>query len=267
LAARRRQVTVRNAIEIQKLSRTFASRTANAAVRALDDVNLIQKEGEFLAIMGPSGCGKSTLLNIIAGFDQADEGACLVNGTPVNSVGPERGVVFQEYALFPWMTVRKNIEFAMNAARKWSPDAGQRIERILERMGIANFQNSFPKDLSGGMRQRVAIARILAIDSPVMLMDEPFGALDALTRSEMQEELMELWRETRKTVFFVTHGVDEAVYLADRVLVMTARPGRIVLDLPIALPRPRDITDPRFNAYKRDILNVIHPRGSKSRAD
>jgi ABC-type dipeptide/oligopeptide/nickel transport system ATPase component len=126
-------------------------------------------------------------------------------------------------------------------------------------MGVASFRHAFPKDLSGGMRQRVAIARILAVDSPVMLMDEPFGALDALTRSAMQEELMELWRETQKTIFFVTHGVDEAVYLADRVLVMTARPGRIVLDLPIALPRPRDVTDPRFNEYKRVILNVIHP--------
>jgi NitT/TauT family transport system ATP-binding protein len=254
---------MRTAIEIKKLSRLFASHTPNVTVHALDDVNLIQKEGEFLAIMGPSGCGKSTLLNIIAGFDRADAGTCLVNGQPVNSVGPDRGVVFQEYALFPWMTVRKNIEFAMIAARKWSADAAPRIERILERMGIAGFQNAFPKDLSGGMRQRVAIARILAIDSPVMLMDEPFGALDALTRSAMQEELMELWRETRKTIFFVTHGVDEAVYLADRVLIMTARPGRIVLDLAIALPRPRDVTDPRFNAYKRDILDVIHPRGKR----
>lgn len=260
-------MNMRNAIEIKNLSRTFASTTADGATRALDDVNLIQKEGEFLAIMGPSGCGKSTLLNIIAGFERADEGLCLVNGKAVNSVGPDRGVVFQEYALFPWMTVRRNIEFALKAAGKWSTDASPRTEGILERMGIAGFQHAFPKDLSGGMRQRVAIARILAIDSPVMLMDEPFGALDALTRSAMQEELMELWRETRKTVFFVTHSVDEAVYLADRVLVMTARPGRIVLDLAIALSRPRDVTNSRFNTYKRDILDVIHPHGNRASAE
>jgi NitT/TauT family transport system ATP-binding protein len=250
---------MRNIIEVKKLTRTFAARNRNAEVRALDRIDLFQTEGEFLAIMGPSGCGKSTLLNIIAGFDTADEGVCLVNGKPVNSVGPERGVVFQEYALFPWMTVEGNVVFAMKAGGKWTDDAPRRVERILERMGVASFRHAFPKDLSGGMRQRVAIARILAVDSPVMLMDEPFGALDALTRSAMQEELMELWRETQKTIFFVTHGVDEAVYLADRVLVMTARPGRIVLDLPIALPRPRDVTDPRFNEYKRVILNVIHP--------
>ncbi|HZS55972.1 MAG TPA: ABC transporter ATP-binding protein [Bryobacteraceae bacterium] len=250
---------MRNVIEIRQLSRTFPAHKRGPAVHAVDHVNMVQAEGEFLAIMGPSGCGKSTLLNIIAGFDKADDGVCLINGAPVNSVGPDRGVVFQEYALFPWMTVENNVIFAMKAAGKWSPDAPSRVSHILERMGVAQFRHAFPKDLSGGMRQRVAIARILAIDSPIMLMDEPFGALDALTRSEMQEELMELWSETHKTIFFVTHGVDEAVYLADRILVMTPRPGRVVLDLKIDLPRPRDITDPRFNEYKREILNVIHP--------
>lgn len=250
---------MRKIIEARQLTKVFSARVRSPAVRALDHVDLIQTEGEFLAIMGPSGCGKTTLLNIIAGFETADEGACLVDGKPINGIGPDRGVVFQEYALFPWMTVERNVTFAMHVAGKWSNDAPSRIINILERLGVANFRHAFPKDLSGGMRQRVAIARILAIDSPIMLMDEPFGALDSLTRSVMQEELMDLWRETRKTILFVTHDVDEAVYLADRVLVMTPRPGRIVLDVSVDLPRPRDITDVRFNKYKRDILSVIHP--------
>jgi NitT/TauT family transport system ATP-binding protein len=177
----------------------------------------------------------------------------------VNGAGPDRGVVFQEYALFPWMTVECNISFAMQAAGKWNADAPARIDRILADMGLAAFRTTFPKNLSGGMRQRVAIARVLAIDAPVMLMDEPFGALDALTRAALQEELVRLWQTTRKSIFFVTHSVDEAIYLAERVVVMTPRPGRIVLDLRIDLPRPRDVTADRFNRYKREILDVIHP--------
>jgi NitT/TauT family transport system ATP-binding protein len=247
------------AIEARGLTKVFPARDRNPEVHALDRVDLIQSEGEFLAIMGPSGCGKTTLLNIAAGFETADAGVCLVNGKPVDSIGPDRGVVFQEYALFPWMTVERNVTFAMHAAGKWTADAPARVTSILERMGVVNFRHAFPKDLSGGMRQRVAIARILAIDSPVMLMDEPFGALDALTRSVLQEELMTLWTEMRKTILFITHSVDEAVYLADRVMVMTPRPGRVVRDITIDLPRPRDITDVRFNQYKRDILDVIHP--------
>jgi NitT/TauT family transport system ATP-binding protein len=246
-------------IEIRGLRKVYPAKSRNPAVTALDDIDLVQNDGEFLAIMGPSGCGKTTLLNIIAGFERADWGRCLVNGSPVKGTGPDRGVVFQEYAVFPWMTVERNITFAMRAAGKWSASAPTRVASIIDRMGLANFRHAFPKDLSGGMRQRVAIARIIAIDSPVMLMDEPFGALDALTRSVMQEELMNIWRETRKTILFVTHGVDEAVYLADRVLVMTPRPGRVVLNVMIDLPRPRDVTNVQFNRYKREILKVIHP--------
>lgn len=249
-----------NVIEAEGVTKRFAGPAGNDdAVLALDGLNLTMKDGEFLAVMGPSGCGKSTLLNIIAGFEAADAGACKVAGRKVTSAGPDRGVVFQEYALFPWMTVERNISFAMQAAGKWSADAPARITKILTDMGLVQFRRAFPKTLSGGMRQRVAIARILAIDSPVMLMDEPYGALDALTRASLQEELVLLWQKTRKSIFFVTHNVDEAIYLADRVVVMTPRPGRIVLDLPIELPRPRDITQVRFNEYKREILGVIHP--------
>ena len=245
-------------IEILDVTKRFAGSGEDAVV-ALDRLNLEMDQGEFLAVMGPSGCGKSTLLNIIAGFESADDGICKVEGRKVTSAGPDRGVVFQEYALFPWMTVERNVSFAMQAAGKWSGEAPDRIAKILGDMGLAQFRRAFPKTLSGGMRQRVAIARILAIDAPVMLMDEPYGALDALTRASLQEELVGLWQRTHKSIFFVTHNVDEAIYLADRVVVMTPRPGRIVLDLRIDLPRPRDITQVRFNEYKRTILSVIHP--------
>lgn len=245
-------------IEIRSLNKSFPARDGNPAVAALDNINLSQPEGEFLCIMGPSGCGKSTLLNIIAGFDVAESGSCLFRGQPVSGAAPERGVVFQEYALFPWMTVRRNVVFAMQAAGKWSGrESEQKVDEILQRMGLASFQASLPKNLSGGMRQRVAIARILAIDSPVMLMDEPFGALDSLTRAKLQQDLVRVWSGTRKTVLFVTHSAEEAIYLADRIVVMTARPGRIVSDFRVSLPRPRDPTSADFNALRREVLASI----------
>jgi NitT/TauT family transport system ATP-binding protein len=246
-------------LELSGLTKTFPGHKGRLPVRVLDRVSLAQREGEFLAVMGPSGCGKSTLLNIVAGFDHADSGACLVRGQKVVDTGPDRGVVFQEYALFPWMTVERNLQFAMRAAGKWTRDAPERITSILKRIGLEAFRDAFPKHLSDGMRQRLAIGRILAIDSPMMLMDEPFGALDALTRGLLQADLVALWQETRKTILFITHSVDEALFLAERVVVMTPRPGRIVLDLRIDLPRPRDITTPEFNSYKREIIDVINP--------
>ena len=246
-------------LHAQGLCKAFPGSRGAAGVQALDEVDLVQHEGEFLAVMGPSGCGKSTLLNIFAGFDHADRGSCMVRGKPVVDTGPDRGIVFQEYALFPWMTVEKNIHFAMRAAGKWSRSAPAKADAILARLGLDQFRHAFPKNLSGGMRQRLAIGRILAIDSPMMLMDEPFGALDALTRGVLQADLVALWQETRKTILFITHSVDEAIFLAERVVVMTPRPGRIVLDLRIELPRPRDVTTPEFNNYKREILDMIDP--------
>jgi NitT/TauT family transport system ATP-binding protein len=209
--------------------------------------------------MGPSGCGKSTLLNIVAGFDRQDEGTCLVRNRPIIGPAPDRGMVFQDYALFPWMTVERNLVFAMRAAGKYGGGAPARIQATLERMGLWQFRQAYPKDLSGGMRQRLAIARILAIDSPIMLMDEPFGALDALTRSALQASLVELWQETRKTILFITHSVEEALFLAERVIVMAPRPGTILLDRRIDLARPRDVTTPAFNDLKREILTMISP--------
>ena len=245
-------------LSLRNLTKVFPGRGQQAPVHALDDVDLDQAEGEFLAVMGPSGCGKTTLLNIAAGFERPDRGTCDVRGRQVVGTGPDRGMVFQEYALFPWMTVERNLTFAMRAAGKWSREAPAVVARILERMGLAQFRGAYPKQLSGGMRQRLAIARILAIDSPIMLMDEPFGALDALTRSLLQADLVALWQETRKTILFITHSVDEALFLAERVVVMTPRPGRIVRDMPIRLPRPRDVTAPEFNRLKREILDVIN---------
>jgi NitT/TauT family transport system ATP-binding protein len=246
-------------LSVTGLTKRFPGRKGQQAMTVLDNVSLSQREGEFLAVMGPSGCGKSTLLNIVAGFATADAGACTVHGAPVRGAGPDRGVVFQEYALFPWMTVEENLRFAMRAAGKWNAAAPGRIAAILARIGLEAFGDAYPKHLSGGMRQRLAIGRILAIDSPMMLMDEPFGALDALTRGLLQADLVALWQETRKTILFITHSVDEAIFLAERVVVMTPRPGRIVLDLKIDLPRPRDITSPAFNAAKREIIDVINP--------
>ena len=246
-------------LNLKGLTKIFPARNGGRPVHALERVDLAQEEGEFLAVMGPSGCGKSTLLNIVAGFDRQDGGTCLVRDRPIDGPGPDRGMVFQEYALFPWMTVERNLKFAMRAAGKYSADAPDRIQATLERMGLWQFRRAYPKDLSGGMRQRLAIARILAIDSPIMLMDEPFGALDALTRGVLQASLVELWQDTRKTILFITHSVDEALFLAERVIVMTPRPGTIVLDRRLDLGRPRDVTAPAFNDLKREILNMISP--------
>ncbi len=246
-------------IEVKDLRKAYQARDGSPAVTVFDNIGFFQPKGEFLTVMGPSSCGKTTLLNVIAGFEKADAGTCNVNGRPVIAAGPDRGVVFQEYALFPWMTVEGNVWFALRAAGQWTNDSPARVDRILSRMGLAGFRTAYPKNLSGGMCQRVAIARLLAIDSPVMLMDEPFGALDALTRSKLHEELVELWSETGKTILFITHSVDESVFLADRILVMSERPARIALDLKIELPRPRDTTSKEFNEYKRELLNVINP--------
>ena len=226
-------------------------------VVALENIDLRISSGEFVCLLGPSGCGKSTLLNLIAGFLLPTAGTVAVDGTAVSAPGPDRGMVFQEYALFPWMTVAENIAFGLRV--KGMPRAAitARVDELLRLLGLAEFRARFPKDLSGGMRQRVAIARVLAIDSPVLLMDEPFGALDALTRRTLQDELLRLWQRMHKTVVFVTHSIEEAIYLADRVVVMTYRPGTIKRDQRIDLPRPRDPASTEFNALKRELAILV----------
>jgi NitT/TauT family transport system ATP-binding protein len=205
----------------------------------LDVERFAVREGEFITVIGPSGCGKSTFLHILGGFIPADHGAIRVYGDEVEGPGPDRGMMFQEFALFPWKTVAGNVAWGLEAQGAPRPDIEATVSRQLEIMGLSDFRGHYPAELSGGMKQRAALARVLAFDPKVLLMDEPFGALDAQTRETMQEELTRLWERTGKTIVFVTHDIEEAVYLGDRVVVLSARPGRIREEVKIDLPRPR----------------------------
>ncbi len=242
-------------IVVSDANKVFGS--GDASVAALQDITTTVPEGQFLCLLGPSGCGKSTLLNAVAGFTPLTSGRITIGGRPVTQPGPDRGMVFQEYALFPWMSVEDNVRFGLDVKGVPRSEANQTVERITATLGLSDFRKRFPKDLSGGMRQRVAIARILALDPPVMLMDEPFGALDALTRRTLQDELLRIWAEYRKTVIFVTHSIEEAIYLADRILVMTYRPGRLKRDVTVNMPRPRDTASSDFNAIKRELAGLV----------
>jgi NitT/TauT family transport system ATP-binding protein len=207
----------------------------------LDVERFSVREGEFVTVIGPSGCGKSTFLHIIGGFIKAEGGSIRVYGEEVNGPGPDRGMMFQEFALFPWRTVAGNVAWGLESQGLPKAEIDAVVGRYLEMMSLGDFRNHFPAELSGGMKQRVALARVLAFDPKVLLMDEPFGALDAQTRETMQEELTRLWERTGKTIVFVTHDIEEAVYLGDRVVVLTARPARIREEVRIALPRPRGL--------------------------
>lgn len=234
---------------------------------ALKDINLTVAQGEFVAILGPSGCGKSTLLNAIAGFSLPTSGRILANGNLVTAPGPDRGMVFQEYALFPWMTVSDNIAFGLQIKHVSKQQIKEKVHALLEVLQLLDFKNRYPKDLSGGMKQRVAIARVLALDPPIMLMDEPFGALDALTRRTMQDELLRIWMEFKKTIIFVTHGIEESIYLADRVVVMTYRPGTIKTIVPIELPHPRDVSSTAFVALQQNLTTLVMEEQSRRSVD
>ena len=232
-------------------------RTDERELVALKDINLEIPRGQFTCLLGPSGCGKSTLLNAVAGFALPTSGTILADGKKVTAPGPERGMVFQEYALFPWMTVEDNIGFGLEIKGVPKAEIKIRVDALLAMLSLSDFKARFPKDLSGGMRQRVAIARVLALDSPIMLMDEPFGALDALTRRNLQDELLRIWAELKKTILFVTHSIEEAIYLADRIVVMTYRPGTVKRDIIVDLPRERDPASPEFNALKRELGQLV----------
>lgn len=242
-------------IEVNNVNHSFKGDAGD--IVALKDINLKINSGEFVCLLGPSGCGKSTLLNAIAGFIRPTTGEVLVDGKKVTQPGPDRGMVFQEYALFPWLTVSQNIEFGMQLQKTAPEERKKRVRDLLEKFGLTDFAGRFPKDLSGGMRQRVAIARLLALDSPVLLMDEPFGALDALTRRSLQDELLKIWIESKKTVVFVTHSMEEAIFLADRIIVMTYRPGTIKKDIHVETPRPRDPASVEFNSLKRELTELV----------
>jgi NitT/TauT family transport system ATP-binding protein len=242
-------------IEVSGVNKVF--RTGDREVVALKDIKLSIKQGEFVCLLGPSGCGKSTLLNAVAGFALPSSGTISVEGRTITGPGPERGMVFQEYALFPWMTVAQNIAFGLEIQKKDKAEINLTVNQLLDMLHLKDFRDRFPKDLSGGMRQRVAIARILALDSPIMLMDEPFGALDALTRRNLQDELLRIWSTLGKTILFVTHSIEESIYLADRIVVMTYRPGTVKRDQYVTLPRPRDPSSAEFNDLKRELGRLV----------
>ncbi len=236
---------------------------------ALDAVSLAVAEGEFVAIVGPSGCGKSTLLLLINGLLHPTSGRILLNGRPVAAPGPDRALVFQEFALLPWRTVLHNVELGLEVIRKPAAARRELARENLRRVGLSAFERYYQHQLSGGMRQRVGIARALAVGPEVLLMDEPFGALDAQTRQIMGAELLRIWERDRKTILFVTHDIDESIYLADRVVVMSANPGRVLEVLPITLPRPRDFearNSPAFVEYRRRIWERLEQEVRKSLA-
>ena len=226
-------------------------------MEALAKVELSIAKGQFVCLIGASGCGKSTLLRIVAGFEEPSGGSISVHGKFITGPGSDRGMVFQDYALFPWMTVRNNIGFGPRQRGFSKSEIEASADKYMRLVGLERFADRFPSQLSGGMKQRVAIARVLANDASILLMDEPFGSLDALTREQLQGELLEIWARTGVTVIFVTHSVEEAVLLADRVVVMTAGPGRVDADVAIELPRPRDVSSPEFNAVRRSVAERL----------
>ena len=243
-------------IQVHSVTKRFAGPGGDTV--ALQDAALDVAPGEFVCLIGASGCGKSTLLRIIAGFETPTLGRVVVRGRTVDGPGPERGMVFQDYGLFPWLTVRRNIAFGPERRGKGRAEVDATTERFLGMIGLAAFADAYPHQLSGGMKQRVAIARVLANDARVVLMDEPFGALDAMKRERLQDELLGLWASTGLTIVFVTHAIEEAIFLADRVVVMSPGPGRIVQDVRVTLPRPRDVSSVAFNALRRELSALLH---------
>ena len=242
-------------LHIANVHKRFA--TGAGEIEALRAVDLAIRRGEFVCLIGASGCGKSTLLRTIGGFETPSAGRVLIDGRPVTGPGPDRGMVFQDYGLFPWLTVRRNIGFGPSARGVPRTEVAAIAERFIAMIGLERFAEAYPHQLSGGMKQRVAIARVLANSAAVILMDEPFGALDAMTRERLQSELLAIWQATGLTVLFVTHAIEEAILLADRIVVMSPGPGRITADVPIRLPRPRDVASAPFNELRRNVSGLL----------
>jgi NitT/TauT family transport system ATP-binding protein len=251
-------------LTVRSVTKRFA--VGDDEVEALAPVDLTIPQGEFVCLIGASGCGKSTLLRIIAGFEEPTTGEASIDGKAITGPGSDRGMVFQDYALFPWMTVRENISFGPRQRQLPREQIEKTTDEFVRMVGLTPFADRYPSQLSGGMKQRVAIARVLANNANILLMDEPFGALDALTREQLQHELLQIWTRTGVTTIFVTHSVEEAVLLADRVLVMSAGPGRIDSDFRIELTRPRDVSSPEFNALRRDIARRLTSHVAPSKA-
>ena len=254
-------------LSIQGVGRTFPGVNGGAPTLALQPTSLDIAHNDFITVLGPSGCGKSTLLRIVAGLDEPTEGRVLLDGEPVRGPGADRGMVFQSYTLFPWLTVRENICFGLREKGMPLPQQTEIAQRFIGEVGLTGFESHYPKQLSGGMQQRVALARALANDPKVLLLDEPFGALDNQTRALMQELLLSIWELHKKTVLFVTHDVDEAIFMANRCVVFSARPGRIKNELAIDLPYPRHYTvktTPRFSQLKAAVTEDIRAESLKA---
>jgi NitT/TauT family transport system ATP-binding protein len=243
-------------IEIKNVSKTFQQRTGGSFT-AIDNVSLSIEKGEFVSLLGPSGCGKSTLLNLVAGLEQAQQGQITVNGKPCSTPGPDRVVVFQEHALFPWLTVLDNVAFGLKQKGIAKKEREQLAMEQIKSVHLSKFVDRYPHELSGGMKQRAAIARALAMDPEILLMDEPFAALDEQTRLILHKELEEIWMRTHKTILFITHNIREAVILSDRVLVMSTRPGTIKKEFVVRAARPRDFSDPVLHHTESSIMEVL----------
>ena len=247
-------------VTVENLDLRFPTR-GGADVIALNNLSMTIPDKEFAVIVGPSGCGKSSLLDIIAGLKEPSGGVCRLDGEPITGPAKERGMVFQNYSLFPWLTVLKNVEFGLSLQGKPQKEITERARHYVNAVGLSSFENAYPNQLSGGMKQRVAIARSLANGPEIILMDEPFGALDSQTRSVMQQLLLGIWEKEHKTVLFVTHDIDEALYLGEKVYVMSARPGRIIDTIPVDFAHPRSYelsTEPAFVELKRRIQHSLH---------
>lgn len=251
-------------LELENVSKSFAKVETDEVTHALTSVTTTMESGEFISLVGPSGCGKSTMLRLVAGLITPTTGKLTVNGKEIEKPGPDRGMMFQKATLFPWLTVKDNIAFSLKMQGKLKGNE-QKVENMIKVIGLEGFREDYPAQLSGGMAQRVALVRSLINEPPILLLDEPLGALDAFTRMNMQDEILKIWQEKQQLAIMVTHDVDEAIYMGTRVLVMDAHPGRVIADIPIDLPFPRDRGSREFVEYRIDILNKLHFAGKSSK--
>ena len=247
-------------LALDNVSKSFAKIETDEVTHALTSVTTTMESGEFISLVGPSGCGKSTMLRLIAGLINPTTGKLTVNGQEIEKPAPDRGMMFQKATLFPWLTVKDNIAFSLRMQGKLKGNE-DKVENMIKVIGLENFREDYPAQLSGGMAQRVALVRSLINEPPILLLDEPLGALDAFTRMNMQDEILKIWQEKKQLAVMVTHDVDEAIYMGTRVLVMDAHPGRVIADIPIDLPFPRDRGSREFVEYRVDILNKLHFAG------
>jgi len=249
-------------LKLEGVSKSFAKVETDEVTHALTSVTTTMESGEFISLVGPSGCGKSTMLRLVAGLIQPTTGKLTVNGKQIEGPAPDRGMMFQKATLFPWLTVRDNIAFSLKMQGKLKGNE-DKVENMIKVIGLEGFREDYPGQLSGGMAQRVALVRSLINEPPILLLDEPLGALDAFTRMNMQDEILKIWQEKQQLAIMVTHDVDEAIYMGTRVLVMDAHPGRVIADITIDLPFPRDRSSREFVEYRNDILNKLHFAGKK----